>query len=420
MSDRVLWWDCAVGAAGDMLLASLLDAGADVDVVRAGLQGLGLSGWSVEPNEVRRGAFRALHAGVQVEGTTENDGDAHAHAHAHEGHEHHHHHGEGHPHRPWRVVRDLIEGAELPDRVRERSLRVYERLAQAEASLHGMELDDVELHEVGAVDAIVDVVGTCLALEALDIDRIVATALPLGTGHVHGAHGRIPLPAPATLTLVLGWPVHPSPWPGEWVTPTGAALVTTLASPGPPPAMAPEAVGHGAGTRDPRHVANVVRAVVGRSTSEAPALQPVVELAATIDDSLPEWEPPLLAGLLEAGALDVWSVAATMKHGRPGRVVHALVRPGDADRLSEQLLRQSTTLGVRRQPWQREVLERWFVPVQTPYGEVRMKVGGRDGEVWQAVPEHRDVARCAAAAQVSLPTVYSAALSAYGIASTDP
>lgn len=383
----IAWIDCSVGAAGDMLLAALIDAGADADRVRAGLAGLGIPGWKLELAEVRRGAFRGLHARFVT-------GEA-----------------DGHVHRPWREVRAILERAALPERARARALAAYGRLALAEAALHGVAVDDVELHEVGALDAILDVVGVCLALEDLGVDEIVADAPPLGAGQTQGAHGRIPLPAPATLSVLKKWPVTAGP-PGEWITPTAAALIATLGRPGGPPAMVLGRTGHGAGTRNPPHVANLVRVVLGEvGTADAP--EHVVELACNVDDQPGQHLPPLIDRLMADGALDAWATPVHMKKGRPGLVVSVLCRPGDADRLSDVLLRHSSTLGVRRHTAVRTVLDRWFDTVDTPYGPVRIKVGGRDGRAWHAAPEHEDVAARAAAAEVPLHEVHAAAMAAW-------
>jgi uncharacterized protein (TIGR00299 family) protein len=437
---RVLWIDASVGVAGDMLLAALIDAGADVARIEAGLSRLGVPGLGLDVKETVRGAFRATK--IEVRGAVEPAPDGvpgprrplslgpvftgHTHGpgggHSHAGHGHSHAEpatadaaGARPPavHRPYREVRAMIERAGLPDRARARALATYQRLAAAEARLHGVPLDDVELHEVGAVDAIADVVGTCLALEDLGVDTIVATPLPLGTGVALAAHGAIALPAPATVELARGWPVEPARWPGEWVTPTGAALVTTLGAPGGPPAMTVTSSGYGAGRRNPPYVANLTRVIVGEARAAAPGRDVVVELACNLDDFLPELVPPLVDRLLADGARDAWTAPVTMKHGRPALTLHALVDEADADRLSDVLLRHSSSLGVRRQTWDRVVLDRWEVVVDTAFGAVRVKVGGRGGEPWHASPEHRDVAAAALAHGVPPRDVHDAAVAAF-------
>ena len=416
-TERIAWIDAQVGVAGDMLLAALVDAGASADIVRSGLGTLGLADWTLGFKEVKRGAFRALRADVRVGGL---GGDAvpqftpvapprgpvrpdiHPHV-----------------HRPWRVLRATLEAAPLPPRALARALAAYGRLAEAEARLHGMAVDDVELHEVGGTDAILDIVGCCLALEVLGIERIIASPLPLGLGSVRAAHGEIPMPAPATLEVLRGWPVIPSERPGEWVTPTGAALISALATPGPPPSMVISAVGHGAGHRDPPGVANIVRVVLGESAIHAPmpsipvATDQVVELACNLDDLPGQLVPPAIDALLAAGALDAWVETVLMKKGRPGWIMHALCSPPDADRLADALMRHTSTLGVRRTTWERRLLERWVESVATPWGPVHVKVGGRAGTSWHAWPEYEECAALALTHELPVAEVQQAALAAW-------
>ncbi len=381
-----LWIDATVGVAGDMLLSALIDAGADVAAITKGLQTVVPDeDWTIAFEPVQRRGMRGLHL-------TGREPADHA------------------AHRPYAHVRGRIENAALPARAQARALAVYGLLAHAEARIHGVDVDDVELHEVGSTDAILDIVGVCLALEQLDIDDIVATALPMGTGTVQTAHGPLPLPAPATVEVLKGWPVEPARWPGEWVTPTGAALIAGLAEHGPPPAMVIDATGFGAGTRDSAEVANLVRVIVGHDERTFSVEDTVVELAANIDDMPGEHVPPLLQRMLAEGALDAWATAMIMKKGRPGLCVQALTRPEDAERLSDVLLRHSSTLGVRRNSRQRRVLDRWMVTVKTKYGDIRVKVAGRGGRSWHMAPEFEDVARCANTHDAPLFQVHNAAI----------
>ncbi|MFT6143423.1 MAG: hypothetical protein ACJAZO_002921 [Myxococcota bacterium] len=277
--------------------------------------------------------------------------------------------------------------------------------------MHGMDIEDVVLHEVGAIDAIVDIVGCCLALEDLDIGRIIATPLPMGTGAVVSAHGVIPLPAPATLSICQGYPVVESRWPGEWVTPTGAALVCALATPGGVPAMTVRATGYGAGRKDPPQVANLVRVVLGDAPTTG--TDDVVEIAANVDDMVGEHIPGLIDALLAAGAVDAWVMPVLMKKGRPGYTVHALCKHPDVDAVSDTLLRHSSSLGVRQTRHQRRILDRWNQSVDTVYGAIRVKVGGRDSQAWHASPEHADVAEAAQRHRTTERTVFDAALAAF-------
>jgi len=392
MSARLAWLDCSAGAAGDMLLAALIDAGADLVRVRDGLEGLGIDGWELEVSEVMRGGLRArrVEFGVPT----------------------------AHPHRPWREIRALLQGATLPARARHRAVKTFSLLAGVEAHLHGVPVDEVELHEVGSIDAILDITGVALALEDLSVDELVATPLPMGTGRVEAAHGTLPLPAPATLALLRGWPVVGSPWPGEWVTPTGAALISALATPGEFPAMTPRHTGYGAGSRNPEGRANVVRVTVGEPPSGAADV--VIELTANVDDMTGEQVPPLLARLLDEGALDAWATPTLMKKGRPGLILGALARPALADQLGEVLLRHSTSLGVRRARCTRQVLERWVDSVATPWGPVRVKVGGRSGRAWHAAPEYEDLARLARDHDLPVHLVHREALSAWTEGQDEP
>lgn len=403
-----LYVDAFAGLAGDMLVAALVDAGAPVDGVLAAIEGLGVGGWSARMERVQRGPFAAQRFVVDL-GWTFSPADGHDHGHGHDrGHDHDHAHDEA---RTWRTIRALLQAAALPPRARDRALAVFGRLAEAEAKVHGVAVDDVAFHEVGAVDSIVDIVGVCVALELLGVDRIVASPLPLGTGHTHGDHGYIPLPAPATLEVLRGWPIVPWPHPGETVTPTGAAVVAALAEPGPIPAMRLRAIGHGAGTRNPTTHPNVVRVLLG--DGDAGAVDAVDELRANVDGVSGEHLAPLLQALLDAGAVDASLTPILMKKGRPGYLVTALVPPGRRAAVGDVLLRQGGTLGYRWTAAAREVLARRHVGVTTPWGEVRVKVGERAGVLLHAAPEHEDVATVAAKAGVSLAEVSAAAWAAW-------
>jgi uncharacterized protein (TIGR00299 family) protein len=382
---RRLWIDAQVGLAGDMLLAALLDAGADLDAVRHGLGALGLDRWSIEVSEVRRGVFRALRADVRIDGA---EADARFQPVA-EGRGFGVRTGPVHAHGDWASIRARITGADLPERVRTRALAAYGRLAEAEARLHGVPIEEIHLHEVGSVDAVIDIVGCCLALESLGIDEIGGSPVPLGTGALASAHGALPLPAPATLEVLRGWPVFPAPFPGEWVPPTGAALLAGLGRAGPPPAGVVRTIGHGAGRRDPPEVANFVRALILDGAEES--ADDIVEIACNLDDQPAVTLAAVPDLLFAAGALDVWFAPVQMKKGRPGMVLHALAHPAQADRLADLVLRHTTTLGVRKAAWTRRVLDRWFEAVETPWGPVRVKVGGRGGDPWHATPETDDV-----------------------------
>lgn len=426
-----MFLDCFAGIAGDMTVAALIHAGAPLSDVLAEVRALPVWGWDARVERVHRGAYAATRFVVEPTGAPAGEaetGSGHDHGHSHQhahGHDHGHGHGSvadsnagsavdpwaGQPPRTWRTIRRMLEQARLRPRVRTRSLATFAVLAEAEARVHGTPVDDVAFHEVGAVDSIVDIVAACAAMECLDVDTIVASPLPMGHGQVRTAHGLLPVPVPATVEVLRGFPVVPFPYAGELVTPTGAALVAALARPGHMPAMRVELVGYGAGTRDPSTHANVVRAVLGRG--EAGAAAEVVELRAQVDDLTGESVPGLIEALFAAGAVDAYVAPVTMKKGRPGLAITALSSAEDRVAVGEALIRHAGTLGYRWSMHPREVAARRLVPVQTPWGEVRVKVAERDGRVVHAAPEHEDCARVALAGGVPVAEVRGAALAAW-------
>jgi pyridinium-3,5-bisthiocarboxylic acid mononucleotide nickel chelatase len=382
---RVLYLDCVAGIAGDMLLGALLDAGADPQAIRAGLAGLGVEGLELRTERVSRHAIAATHATI--------------------------HAAPGQPQRDWRSIRALIDAAGMPERVRDRAQEAFRRLAHAEARIHDVDPEQVHFHEVGAVDAIGEVCGVALALEDLRIERIVCSPLPVGRGFVKAAHGRLPLPAPATLALLEGAPLYGVEVETELVTPTGAALVAAFTeSYGPLPRLTLETAGYGAGTRDGAERPNVVRAIVGTATGSAS--RPVSVIEANLDDLLPELAPDAAAACLAAGALDVWTAPAQMKQGRPGFVLSALARPSEEQAVATAMLRETSTLGVRIARLDRIELERESRTVQVAGEPVRVKVGRLDGEVVNLAPEHADCERVARSSGAAVKTVWAQALAA--------
>ena len=367
-----------------MLLAALIEAGAPIDAITASLPVAGVE-LSVE---------RVARCGMEASLLTITGADEH------------------HPHRRWRDVRELIDASPMHGRARERAHDAFARLARAEGKVHDIPPEDVMFHEVGALDAIVDICGIALALEALGIDEVVCSPLPLGSGTTIGAHGILPLPAPATLELLRDATVYGTDTPGETVTPTGAALIAALASGyGPIPRLRLEVVGCGAGRRDPKTVPNVVRALVGEALT--PLGRGSVSLIETnLDDLLPELVPDAMDACFAAGALDVWTVAAGMKNSRPGVVFSALARPADEARVQEAILRHTTALGVRVRHTDRVELERTWETVEIDGHEVRVKLGLLDGEVVNAAPEHRDCERVARELNQTTIAIWSAAFSA--------
>jgi hypothetical protein len=370
-----------------MLLGALLDLGLPLDALRAELAKLPLTGYRLESHRVHRSGLHATKAEVVVE------------AHGH------------HAHRGLAQILDLIERSALDPPVKERSASLFRRLAEAEASVHGTRPEEVHFHEVGAVDAIVDIVGGVIGLGWLKADRVVASPLNVGTGTVTMSHGTFPVPPPATALLVKGVPVYGA-GDGELLTPTGALLVTGHAQAyGPLPPLRLEAIGHGAGSRDTPGRPNVLRLLVGEE--DAAGSERVVVLETEVDDMSPQLCGPLLERLHQAGALDAFFAPVQMKKGRPGLLITVLGPPGRRGELEEILFAETTTLGVRHQEVERTVLEREVIPVETAYGTVGVKVGWRGGRVVNAQPEFEDCQRRAAAAGVAVKEVWAAALTAY-------
>jgi uncharacterized protein (TIGR00299 family) protein len=382
---RILYLDCVGGAAGDMLLAALLDAGADPGAVRSGLAGLRVEGLRMETERVTRHGISAMR--VTVRGA------------------------EAQPHRDWASIRDQIDAAGLPERPRARAQEAFRRLAHAEARIHDLNPERVHFHEVGAVDAIGEVCGVALALESLGIDRVACSPLPAGHGLVEAAHGRLPIPAPATLALLEGAPVYGVPLEAELVTPTGAALISALAEEyGALPGLTLERAGYGAGSRDMAELPNVVRAIVGTAAPSAARTVSLIE--ANLDDLLPELAPDAAEACFAAGALDVWTTPAQMKRGRPGFVISALARPADEEAVATAMLRETTTLGVRIARLDRIELERESRTVDVAGEPVRVKVGLLGGRVVNLAPEHADCERAARITGDPVKTVWARALAA--------
>jgi uncharacterized protein (TIGR00299 family) protein len=377
------WFHCFAGIAGDMALGSLLDAGADLEEVRALLGRLALPGWGLEVDEARRGGVACTRVLVRGE-----DGVA----------------------RPHRAIVELIEDAALPPRVARRALATFRALAEVEAALHHQAVDEVHYHEVGGYDAVVDIVGTAAALEVLGVDEVTASAVATGTGTVRSAHGLLPNPAPATVRLLAGVPTYGRDVGIELTTPTGAALLSTLcASFGPLPPMRIVASGFGGGAGELDDLPNCTQVVVGRRTEAATGPgQPALVLETNLDDVTGEQLGHALASVLEAGALDAWVSAVTMKKGRPGHVLHVLADAAQADALRADVARITGTMGVRA-----TIVERW--PAARETGEVlvdgmtvRMKVTrGR------AKPEFDDVAAVSAKTGLSVHEVASRAEEAW-------
>jgi uncharacterized protein (TIGR00299 family) protein len=361
------WFHCFAGIAGDMAFGSLVDAGADLDAVLEIVQRIPLDGWTVTAEPVLRNGLAATHLVVRCD----EDGIVRTHAH----------------------IVGLLEEARLPGRVRTRALAVFDRLAEVEGRLHRRPPASVHFHEVGGLDAIVDVVGTCAALEVLGVDAVRASAVATGTGMVRSAHGLLPNPAPAVVELLRGAPTYGLDVPVELTTPTGAALLSALGSGfGPLPAMTVQASGFGAGTRVLEQLPNVTQVVIGTTqpAEGEPDGQPAVELAANVDDATGETIAHAVAALIDAGALDAWITPVIMKKGRPGHVVSALADQALAAQIARVLMAETGSLGVRAQPVRRRMAERRVVAVDVDGLAVRVKVS--PGRV---KAEHDDAAEVA-------------------------
>jgi uncharacterized protein (TIGR00299 family) protein len=366
---RLAYFDCPSGAAGDMILGALLDAGAPLEALRQGLAALGLPGWRLEVRQVRKGGLRATRVDVEVEPA-------------------------GHPHRTLGDILAILDASALPAAVRDRAARIFRRLAEAEARAHGTPPERVRFHDVGAVDALVDVTGAVLALDLLGVEVLHVSPLALGSGLVEGPHGPIPVPGPATAELVRGFPVVDPGVRAELLTPTGAAILTTLAAgAGRMPAMTVSRIGYGAGRRD-LEIPNVLRCFVGEAAGPA-AVESLVQVETTIDDMSPQLYEPLVDRLFEAGALDVFLTPVVMKRGRPGVVLTALCHPDRTGDLARVLFEETTTIGVRWSEWRRWPLAREIVTLTTAYGPVAFKVSRLQGRVVTVTPEFADVLRIA-------------------------
>jgi len=394
-----------------MILGSLIDAGVELDEVRRALGGLTIAPETVWTEHVLRTGVTATKFNVRGEHRHESDSHEHesgSHEHRHESGSHHH----DHPHRTLPEIFRLIDGSKLSGPGKDKAKQLFTRLGEAEAAIHGTSLDRVHLHEVGATDSIIDIVGAVFALEQLGAGRIVSSPLNVGGGTIATAHGQYPVPAPATVRLLQGAPVYAGAEKAELVTPTGALLITGYATEfGPIPAMRVDRVGYGAGTRDFPQSPNVLRVLVGEGDDTAPS-RSVIVIEAEIDDMNPQIFGVLMDRLLADGALDVFYTPIQMKKNRPGTLLTAIAEPGLKDRLTSAIFRETTTIGVRYQEMTRECLDRESVPVSTELGVVRMKVSRRGGELLNVAPEFDDCVRLAA--EHDLPTKHVQALAMKG------
>jgi pyridinium-3,5-bisthiocarboxylic acid mononucleotide nickel chelatase len=449
---RIAYLDCFSGMSGDMFLGALIDAGVPAKLFEDTVAALNI-GARLEVSRVSRSGIAATKVDVFVHGEKElprevfAEQQSHTHRHEHEQHEHEHH---GHKHGPEHVelkehnylqsgheatragaaaahehehgrglkeICEIIRNADISDGAKRTAIAIFEALGAAEAKIHNTDIEKVHFHEVGAADAMVDIICAAVGAEALRVDEIVCSPLNVGGGTVKCAHGVLPVPVPATVELLQGAPVYSSGILVELVTPTGAAIVKTLCQRFAPfPAMTIEKSGYGAGTRDfPGH-ANVVRLTIGESEgvlAQNTSRETISVLEANLDDLNPQVFGYVVERLIEAGALDTFAVPVQMKKNRPGMLLTVLSKPEDASRLAQIIFTETSTLGVRRREEQRQTLARKWVNVATRWGDVRLKIASMNGTITNYAPEYEDCKKIAAAHQVPLKSVMNEAMEAY-------
>ncbi len=383
---KIAYLDCFSGISGDMLLGALIDAGLPFDELKAALASLPLDGYSLEATREGRNQVYGTQFVVKVE-------------------------QDRHAHRGLQDIKNILSAGNLSRKTRDRSIRIFEAIAQEEAKIHHRPLDEIHFHEVGAVDSIIDIAGSVFGMDSLGIDSLVVSSLPLGSGFVETQHGRIPVPAPATMALLKGVPVYDSGLSYELVTPTGVALAKGLAdSFGPMPSMVVENIGYGVGHRHLQDRPNLLRIITGRESIDQEG-DTVVLLEANMDDAHPEWLGFLMDRLFEAGALDVVFCPVFMKKNRPGTVVQVMTKPRDKERLMAILFKESTTFGIRFQQIQRKVLSRSSVAVDSPWGKITVKKAIRPDGIPSYLPEYEACRRIARERDIPLKDVYGWVLS---------
>ncbi len=379
---KIAYFDCVAGASGDMILGALIDAGLLLESLSSQLNSLDLEGeFELRAEKVSKNGFSATHVEVKVH--------------------------ESHAHRHLAEIQQILRQSRLPAPIQDQAAGMFTRLAEVEAGIHGQPVDQVHLHEVGGIDTIVDVVGALLGLQALGVEKAFCSPLPLGRGFVRGAHGQIPLPAPATVALLKGVPVYGSELEQELVTPTGALILTTVCQAfGPIPSMTLTGLGYGAGSHD-LPIPNVIRLLLGE-TGEG--MEQLLLLETNVDDNSAEINGYVMEKLFAAGALDVYFTPIQMKKNRPATMLSVLCHPLEAQSLEAILFRETGTLGIRRNTIERRCLDRRIETVETPFGRVRVKVAILpDGQLKRS-PEYEDCKKAAETYGIPLRDVYQAAL----------
>ncbi len=383
---RIAYFDCFSGASGDMILGACIDAGVAEQALRDRLASLNVPGFQIKTGKIRKQGFAATQFSVVLDTVADK------------------------PHRHLKHIRQIIEQSSLPATTKDRACRIFTRLAEAEAAAHGTSIESVHFHEVGAIDAIVDVVGACVAIDLLGVDQVWCSPIPTGSGTITCEHGVLPIPAPGTAALLKGVPLVACDEPGELTTPTGAAILTTLAEGfGPLPPMILEQIGYGAGRRDGRTRPNLLRLLVGRR-ADAGQADEVAVIEANIDDSTPEAIGYVVDKLLASGALDAFTTPIYMKKNRPAVMISVISEPARQAEMEAILFAETTTFGVRSYRAARQKLDRSHVEVETAYGRIRMKVGRRGEQVMTAAPEYDDCRAAAERSGVPLREVMAAAV----------
>ena len=387
---KLAYFDCFSGISGDMTLGALVDAGCSADLLRSELQSLQVPGWQLTTEKVWKNGMSATYVRVTT--------------------------ADQQKHRSLGTILEILKTSKLPPQVRDRASGIFQKLGEAEAHVHDAPIEKVHFHEVGAVDAIIDIVGACIGFNALGVERFACSPLNVGGGTAKMAHGVLPVPAPATARLLQGAPTFSNGVQRELVTPTGAAIVATLCdSFGPQPPMTTSAIGYGAGTADLEGQPNVVRLMIGEAAQQSASDfdEEISILEANLDDMNPQIYGYVQEKALLAGALDVYTTALQMKKNRPGTLLTILCRPEDANHLMSLIFAETTTFGVRTHRAQRRILPREWVSVSTPYGDVRVKLSRSNGHILHVAPEYDDCRKLAVEKQVPLQQVISEALRSY-------
>ena len=387
---KLAYFDCFSGISGDMTLGALVDAGCAVEQVREGLRGLQVPGWELTAEKIWKNGMAATYVNVKTEDQS--------------------------THRSFTAILEILQRSQLTPAVRERAAAIFQKLGEAEARVHDVPLEKIHFHEVGAVDAIVDIVGACIGFEVLGIEKFACSALNVGGGTAKMAHGVLPVPAPATANLLQGKPTYSNGVQKELVTPTGAAIVATLCDAfGPQPAMSVSAIGYGAGTADLEGQPNVLRIMVGEAAEKTVAGfdEEIAVIEANLDDMNPQIYGYFLEKALGAGALDVYTTPVQMKKNRPGTLLTVLCKPQDTNTLMSLIFAETTTFGARTYRAQRRVLPREWVSVATEYGDVRIKVSRVNGRILHVAPEYDDCRKLAVEKNVPLQKVIAEAMRNY-------